>query len=332
MAKSFSNQTENISVKADNLSFSLPTLTAYLSDFTISEKTPVKREILNMESSEFSIEFIRSIFLWRFHVDSFKINSMDISLLRDKEGEIHFFNKNIPKKEIQELFGEKKDDFDSRKEENGGPPEIYIPSIQIENVNIICSDHDTREKLWSIDNIFFEMRDFFFPPEKNNDIWKIKLSADFNCDTNSSLYLSIASRTIPKKSFIKFNLEMENVDGSFIDLIDSFSEEKDSQTNNTPSNSSWFLFSNEFDRVINTFEKKCEQEAKNPVVSNFFSSVSISNMIFDFNCNMTVSNHVFYPGKISLIINDIKNKMPELVFDYLITNSYELLQNKRVSN
>jgi|GEM_PF-2856740 len=325
-AKPFSNHTENISIKADDVSFSLPTLSAYLSNLSITEKSPVNREILNLKSSKFSLEFIRSIFLWRFHVDSFKIDNMNISLLKDEKGEIHFFNKSIPKKEIQELFGDEKDDFDKKNEENGRPPELYFPHVQINNVTILCSDHDTRKKLWSIDNIFFEIQNLLIPPEKNKKICKIKLSADFNCDTNSSIYLSIASRTIPENPFINFNLEMENVDGSFLNLIDSFSEEKDDKTNNTSSDSSWFLFSNEFDRVINTFEKRCEQEAKNPVVSNFFSSVSLSNMIFDFNCNLTVSNHIFYPGKIRLTINDTKKIFQELVFDYLITNSHELLQ------
>ena len=320
-AKPFSNQTENISIKADDVSFSLPTLSAYLKNLSIIEKTPINREILTLKSSKFSLELFRSIFLWRFHVDSFKIDNMRISLLKDAKGEIHFFNKSIPKEEIQELFGDEKDGFDEKNKENGGPPELYFPHIQINNVTILCNDHETRKSLWSIDNIFFEMQNFLFPPEKNKKICEIKLSADFNCDTNSSIYLAIASRTIPKNSFFHFNLEMKNIDGSFLDLIDSNSEEKDDETN-----SDWFLFSNEFDRVINSFEKRCEEEAKNPIVSTFFSSVALSNMIFDFNCSMTVTNNLFSPGEISLKINDTKNNFQELVFDYLITNSQELLQ------
>jgi len=322
-AKPFSNQTENISIKADDVSFSLPTLSAYLSNLSISEKTPVNREILTLKNSKFSLEFIRSIFLWRFHVDSFKIDNLNISLLKDDKGEFHFFNKSIPKEEIQELFGDGKEGFEEKNKENGGPPELYFPHVQINNVTILCSDHETRKKMWTIDNIFFEMKNFLFPPEKNKKICKIKLSADFNCDTNSSIYLSITSRTIPKKSFFHFNLEMKNVDGSFLDLINSNSEENDDKTNGD-----WFLFSNEFEKVINSFENLCEEEAKKPIVSNFFSSVALSNMIFDFNCNMTVTNNLFSPGNISLKINDTKNIFQELVFDYLITNSQELLLKK----
>ena len=325
-AKPFSNNTENISIKVDDVSFSLPTLSAYLSNLSITEKTPVHREILNLKNSKISLGFIRSIFLWRFHIDSFKIDNLKISLLKDDDGEIHFFNKSIPEEEIQNLFGKEKDEFNDKKEENGGLPEIYIPSIIIENINILFSEHDSRKKLWSIDNIFFEMQNFLFPPEKNKKIWKLNLAANFNNNTNSSIYLSIASRAIPKKSFINFNLKMNNIDGYFLDLIANKSDNKNDEEEGDEDTfgSTWFLFSNEFNRIINSFEKRCKEEIERKYVSDFFSDVPISNMIFNFNCKITITNHVFYPGKISLMIKDSKKKFQDLFFDYQITNINEL--------
>jgi len=84
-------------------------------------------------------------------------------------------------------------------------------------------------------------------------------------------------------------------------------------------------FSNEIERISNAFSQKISETKTSHNVTNFFGNTNLSNLVFSFNWDMTVSNHIFKSGNIQLEMFDEKTNVPPLIYKYKITNSSKLL-------
>jgi len=260
------------------------------------------------------------------------------SILEDDDGEIFLFNKNIKQKEIDTLFGTKTNEQTKAETKI----DLSIPKMEIKNLNIICRDHDKRTFLWSVNNLNLYIYNFLLPPDKNKDLWSILLSANLNEKTNSTILFSAKCRTLPDNSFLKLNVAAKNIDLKTFDMIvdsgksagknskisKSAKKHTNSQNNEpSPFNVVFNCFSNEFKRITTVFNKKVKEEKLNQNVTNLFNNTSVSNLVFDFKWDMTVSNHVFNKGNISLKIYTGNTNLPTLIYQYSITNTAKLLVN-----
>ena len=333
-ATTITNSTDNLSLKVDDISFNFFTLTFFGDNFSIYEKMSVPRQILNIEKVKISLELARSIFLWRFQLDCFYIENIFVSILEDSDGNIFLFNKNIKQKEIDKLFGTETNKQSKTKTEIV----LAIPEMEIKNLNIVCHNHENRNFLWSINNLNLYIHNFFSPPEKNKELWNIFISANLNGKTNSSILFSAKCRTIPDNSFLKMNIAANNIDWKTIDMIVN-SGKKTGQNHkiikvanahknkddSSPFDAVFNCFSNEINRISTAFSQKISEAKLNQNVTNFFNNVNISNLVLNFNWNMTVSNHFFKSGNIYLEMIADNTNLPPLIYEYKITNSTELL-------
>ncbi|RLD11773.1 MAG: hypothetical protein DRI44_02830 [Chlamydiae bacterium] len=331
-----SNSTDNLSLKVDDISLNLLTLTFLAHNFSILEKAPVRRQVLNVEKIKISLELARTILLMRFQLDCFYMENIFISILEDDDGNIFLFNKNIKQKEIDELFGTET----NKQAKSETKIDLSIPKMEIKNLNITCLDHNRKTFLWSINNLNLYIYDFLSPPNKNKDIWSIFISANFNNKTNSSFRFSAKCRTIPDNTFLKLNIAASDIDWKTLDMIVNSGKNTGSNpkvkhaakkhTNFQGEDSSPFTiifnsFSNEINRISDAFSQKISNAKTNHNVTNFFNNTNISNLVFSFNWDMTVSNHVFKEGNINLKMYDEKTNSPPLIYKYQITNSKNLL-------
>ncbi len=337
-----SNHTEKLTATARDISVDLVTLTLSARDMQISEHVPIERDVLRVGSVKVSLEFMRSLLFWRFQIDCFQMRDVYVSILRDSDGKTRLFNKEISAKEISKLFAGEKEQFDEKRSEvkRDNAPDVSIPYLSISNLNIACLEHDTREKLWSIDNIRVEIQDFFYPPEENPDVWRADFSAGFNDNPASSLEIAVACRTLPTDPFLCLKIDARRIDGAMMDMIvntgklaeDTSStntanakDEKAEREDDTPFGAVFHYFSNDIARLETAFKNECSAAATNANVTNFLATVPVTNMTFDFFWDMTISNRVFAPGKIRLKMYPTRGRMAPLTFGYRITNSPALL-------
>ena len=330
------NSTENLSLDVKNVSFNLFTLTLAGNRFSIMEKSPVEREVLNIDKVKISLELARSLLLWRFQLDCFYIENIFVSILEDNNGDIFLFNKNIKQEEIDKLF----DSNTNKQNKTETNIDLSIPEMEIKNLNILCSSHDSRKFLWSINNLNLYIHNFLYPPDKNKELWDLFLSANLNEQTNSTLLFSAKCRTIPDNSFLKLNISAKNINWKTIDMIVDSGKKagsnsgvekiKNAQQNSdepSPFNAVFNCFSNEIGRISDAFSQKISDAKVNQNVTNFFNNTNISNLVFDFNWNMTVSNHIFKSGNINLKMHDEKTNLPPLIYEYQITNLLSKIEN-----
>ncbi len=328
------NSTDNLSLKIGNVSFNLFTLSLFADNFSIIEKKPVPREVLNVGNVKISLELARTLFLLRLQLDCFYIENIYVSILKDDNGDILLFNKNIKQEEIEKLF----DSNTNKQAENETSIDLSIPEMKIKNLNITCSDHDKRTFLWSINNLNLYIYDFLSPPDKNKNLWSLFLSANFNQNTNSILLFSAKCRTFPDNSFLKMNIEAANIKWDTLDMIIDSGKNTSQNPKVTkitdghkpkdepsPFDTIFNCFSNEIGRISDAFSQKITDAKVNNNATNFFSNINISNLVFSFNWDMTVSNHIFKSGNIKLKMFDEKTNIPPLIYEYKITNSAELL-------
>ena len=333
-ASVITNATDNLSLKVNDISFNLFTMTFSGNDFSIFEKAPVPRQILNIEKVKISLELARSLFLWRFQLDCFYIENIFISVLEDNDGNIFIFNKGIKQKEIDELFNTETNKQDKAQTEIV----LSIPEMEIKNLNIICHDHDNRDFLWSINNLNLYIHNFFSPPDKNKELWNVFISANFNGKTNNSILFSAKCRTIPDNSFLKLNVAANNIDWKTINMIVDSGKKTGNNSkivkvanshknvdDSSPFDAVYNCFSNEINRIKAAFSEKISEAKLNQNVTNFFNNVNISNLVFNFNWDMTVSNHCFKSGNINLEMIADNTNIPPLIYEYRITNSTDLL-------
>ncbi|MCK5852554.1 hypothetical protein KAH27_05935 [bacterium] len=333
-AATITNATENLSLKANDISFNFFTLTFSGNDFSIFEKAPVSRQVLNVGKVKISLELARSLFLWRFQLDCFAIENIYVSILEDNDGNIYLFNKSIKQKEIDELFSTET----NKQAETKTEIDLSIPEMEIKNLNIICHNHDNRNFLWSINNLNLYIRNFFSPPDKNKELWNVFISANFNGKTNNSILFSAKCRTIPDNSFLKLNIAANNIDLKTINMIvDSgkktgnnskivkVANAHKNKNGSSPFDAIFDCFSNEINRISTAFNEKISEAKLNQNVTNFLNNVNVSNLVFNFNWDMTVSNHCFKSGNINLEIIADKTNLPPLIYEYIITNSTDLL-------
>lgn len=335
-ASTVTNATDNLSLKVNDISFNFFTLTFSGDNFSIFEKTPVPRQVLNIEKVKISLELARSLFLWRFQLDCFYIENIFVSILEDNDGNIFLFNKNIKQKEIDELFSTETNKNSKAKTEIV----LSIPEMEIKNLNITCHNHDNRDFLWSINNLNLFIHNFLSPPDKNKELWNVFISANFNGKTNNSILFSAKCRTIPDNSFLKLNVAANNIDWKTINMIvDSgkktgnnskivkVANSHKNKDGSSPFDAVFNCFSNEINRISAAFSKKVSEEKLNQNVTSFFNNVNISNLVFNFNWDMTVSNHCFKSGNINLEMIADNTNLPPLIYKYKITNSTELLKS-----
>ncbi len=335
-ASTVTNATDNLSLKVNDISFNFFTLTFSGDNFSIFEKTPVPRQVLNIEKVKISLELARSLFLWRFQLDCFYIENIFVSILEDNDGNIFLFNKNIKQKEIDELFSTETNKNSKAKTEIV----LSIPEMEIKNLNITCHNHDNRDFLWSINNLNLFIHNFLSPPDKNKELWNVFISANFNGKTNNSILFSAKCRTIPDNSFLKLNVAANNIDWKTINMIvDSgkktgnnskivkVANSHKNKNGSSPFDAVFDCFSNEINRISAAFSKKVSEEKLNQNVTSFFNNVNISNLVFNFNWDMTVSNHCFKSGNINLEMIADNTNLPPLIYKYKITNSTELLKS-----
>jgi len=338
-AASVTNSTENLILKIDDVSLNFLTFTLSAHNFLTLEKKPVPRQVINVENVKISLELARSIFLLRFHLDCFYIENIFVSILKDNDENIFLFNKNITQKEIDKLFGTETNKQSKAKSETS--IDLSIPKMEIKNLNITCRDHNERTFLWSINNLNLYIRNFLYPPDKNKDLWSLFLSAYLNNKTNSSLLFSAKCRTVPDDSFLKLNIEANNIDWKTLDMIvdtgkktgesskvkkiNGAINKQSNEEDSSPFNAVFNSFSNEIGRISAAFSEKISSAKLNPNTTNFFNNTNISNLVFNFNWNMTVSNHIFQTGNINLKLYAGNTNTTPLLFKYKITNSTELL-------
>jgi len=328
-----SNSTEHLSLKIDDVSFNLFTLTLFAKNFSIIEKIEENRDILKVDNLKISLELARSLLLWRFQIDCFLLENVSVNILEDETGENFLFDKKIPEDEINKLFG---GDNSNKHNKTKTEIDLSIPFMEIKNLNIFCNDYTTKKFLWSINNLNLFIYDFVFPPEKNKDLWSIFLSANINNDTNSALLFSAKCRTVPENSFLKLKINAEKFDWNTFDAILGSSKKaaEKPQTkklknsfndDSSPFNAVMNCFSNEIERITSAFDKKISEEKFSRSASNFFNNTSLSNLIFYFNWNLEISNHIFKSGNIRLKMLNAKTNISPLLFEYNITNSAEIL-------
>ena len=328
------NSTDNLSLKIDNVSFNLFTLSLFADNLSILEKKPVPREILNVGNVKISLELARTLFLLRLQLDCFYIEDIYVSILKDNNGDIFLFDKKIRQNEIDKLFNSET----NKQTETETSIDLSIPEMKIKNLNITCLDHDKRTFLWSINNLNLYIYDFLSPPDKNKNLWSLFLSANLNQNTNSTLLFSAKCRTIPNNSFLKMNIEASNIKWDTLDMIiDSgkntsqnpkvtkMADDHKPKDEPSPFNTIFNCFSNEIGRISDAFSQKISDAKVNDNATNFFSNTNISNLVFSFNWDMTVSNHIFKSGNIQLKMFDEKTNIPPLIYEYKITNSVKLL-------
>lgn len=338
-AASVTNSTENLALKIEDVSLNFLTLTLSAHNFLTLEKKPVPRQVINVENVKISLELARSIFLLRFHLDCFYIENIFVSILKDNDENIFLFNKSIKQKEIDKLFGTETNKQSKAKSETS--IDLSIPKMEIKNLNITCRDHNERTFLWSINNLNLYIRNFLFPPDKNKDLWSLFLSANLNNKTNSSILFSAKCRTVPDDSFLKLNITANNIDWKTLDMIvdtgkktgesskvkkiNGAINKQSNEEDSSPFNAVFNSFSNEIGRISAAFSDKISSAKLNPNTTNFFNNTNISYLVFNFNWNMTVSNHIFQTGNINLKLYAGNTNIPPLLFKYKITNSPELL-------
>jgi len=143
------NSTENLSFKVDDVSFNLFTLSLLAHNFSISEKKPVPREVLDIGNINISLELARTLFLLRLQLDCFNIENVFVSILKDDNGDVFLFNKTIAQEEIEKLF----DSNTNEQTKTETSINLSIPEMKVKNLNLTCLDHDSREFLWSINNL-----------------------------------------------------------------------------------------------------------------------------------------------------------------------------------
>jgi len=84
-------------------------------------------------------------------------------------------------------------------------------------------------------------------------------------------------------------------------------------------------FSNEINLITYSLDEKIKDARTDSTVSNFFNQTSESNLVFYFDWDMEISNHIFKSGNVRLKMLNAETNIPPLLFEYKITNSTQIL-------
>jgi len=361
-----SNSTEHLVMTYDDVSFSMLTLTFAANQVELREKGPVPREVLRLGTGEVSLSLLRLLFFGSVYVDSFSVSDLYISLLKDTNSVYHLFNPAIPTNEIEQLktglvlpgTGSGSSEKDDKESEAGEAEEaesqevqtMTIPNIQIKNVDIELYDLLTYEKLFTLDDIWFTMKDVYLPIQENKKVCSAAVHVGLNGDPDQYLHLDLAARApraFKSKAFLKTKVEARNISllimKHIVDIPSTPSTNTKEQIQfkgNLPSLiGAGDLFSNEWERVCTTLTSRTAElntneqlhaflgidPAEDVTLQAMMESPMVSNISFDVLLDVTVSNQVFYPGEFRVEFFNQTLLQSNLLFRYAITNTPELL-------
>jgi hypothetical protein len=328
--------TDTLTLSVERLSTRIWSLSLYCHTVDVKELVPVPRDVLHLGKAHISLSMLGTLMDMRLELDSFELRDMQLSLLRDTNGVLRLFNEAIPDEDIDTIFpdDEEEEASDAMSESN-----FDVPYALIDGLTITCDDHDSRERLWSLDNARMEVRDWRSPPRKNRDMWTMSLSAGLYTNPASRIEFHSAVVSRPSEPFIHMGLTATYVRVATVEeIIDTASGATEDGNAEQPAPASppdpdaakppsWFdrCFSNEWLRLETAVDEHLDIIASNATVQAFFNDASLSAMSFDLLCDITISNRTILPGSVTFRFHRPPPDPATLVLDYRITNAAQVI-------
>lgn len=354
-ASEISNKTEHLMLEVGNKSFNPFTLTFSAEDICFQEFDP-PRKILSLGKGEISIGLLRLLFMRDYYVDCFQVDDLYVSFLRDSTGVFHFINPAISSNEIARIksaidSGDRNKEANKNRKKDGDKGDrknkpTHIPDISFNNINFEIFDLDSREALFSLDNMAIQINDIEFPLTNNMDVSSFNFYIGLNKKTNQYFKVDLAARTALADPFFKIYVEAHNIELKTIRQFEMFDVDVD--TNNTDKVLERIdpvellvagsVFSNEWRSVNRVIESEMATLKTNKYFLSFLGMPTatnmsyqelleanvVSNVSFDFALDLSVSNSVFQPGEFNLTVyNDLLHSN-SMSLRFAITNTPEI--------
>ena len=353
-ADMLSNSTEHLVITSGDISFNPLTLTFSGSDITLTERLSEPRTVIALGEGEVSLSLLRLIFMGQIYVDALAIHDLYISVLQDTNGMYYLLDPAIGTNELTALkqglpFSGDKGNTEAEpgtdsKKQTKPVTQVRIPQIQLDNIDIVINSRETRQPLFSFDDIFFSLKNIYLPVTNNTDISSADIHVGINGDTSQYVSVSMRARTLPAALFLDAHVEAAHINLHTLNQFNSLSPPA-AATNQIITHNlldligAGTLFSSHWNRVNAAISREVGGLTSNTAFRSFFAlddrtnqsfrqylaSPAGSNIAFGSVLDVCLSNNMFQPGLFQVRFTRESAMRDSLIFTYAITNTPDVL-------
>ena len=103
-AAEIERKTDTVTLSVEKLSTKIWSLSLFCHTVDVHELVPVPRHVVHLGKAHLSLSLLGTLLKWRLQLDSFELRDMQLSLLRETNGTLRLFNRDIPQEDLDVLF------------------------------------------------------------------------------------------------------------------------------------------------------------------------------------------------------------------------------------